>query len=537
MNRLTLAGCRAATLGCICFVVLSGNPTSAEEEISFISAGKAEAVRFHGPEWKTEDGTLVGSGRGNLLVADRAIAAGDFQMQARLRIDGLGRSAASFMLNGDHFGFEGQHGEMFTEGRLLGTRTLGPAVVKDGVPFQFDVSRTGNRLGIAIDGKTVFESDVAAANMTISFRPHRSTMRIINLTARANFTPLPKPIPHMNVFVSGKEGYARHRIPAIVRTNEGTLLAFCEGRTGGDSGPIDMVLKRSTDNGKTWGPLQVVWDDGDNTCGNPCPVVDRETGTIWLLMTWNLGTDHERTIMSGSSKDVRHVYVTHSTDDGATWAPPKKISDTTRRKHWRWYATGPGNGIQLVRGAHKGRLLIPCNHSDHNSGGHPYRSHVIYSDDHGESWQLGGVHQDRTNESAVVELSDGSILQAMRSYHGKNRRAMAVSPDGGKSWGNVYLDGALDTPVCQANILRWNWPKGDADAHGRILFSSPEGTSRSRMTIWMSLDDGKTWPTRKLINPAAAAYSNLVVLPGGRIGLLYETRGCKTISFATFDMD
>ena len=341
-------------------------------------------------------------------------------------------------------------------------------------------------------------------------------------------------ISHTDVFVSGKEGYPRHRIPAIVLTNKGTLLAFCEGRTGGDSGDIDMVLKRSTDSGKTWGPLQVIWDDRGNTCGNPCPVVDRDTGTIWLVMTWNLGSDHEGTIMAGTSKDVRHVYVTHSTDDGVTWAPPKKISDTTRKKDWRWYATGPGNGIQLTRGEHKGRLLIPCNHSDHGKGGHPYRSHLIYSDDHGKSWRLGGVHEDRTNESAVVELSDGSILQAMRSYHGKNRRAMAVSRDGGQSWGKVYLDDALDTPVCQANVLRWDWPEENADGHGRILFSSPQGTGRSRMTVWMSKDDGKTWPVRKLINPGGGAYSNLIVLPDGRIGLLYET---GTIAFATFSME
>ncbi len=341
-------------------------------------------------------------------------------------------------------------------------------------------------------------------------------------------------IPHTDVFVPGKEGYPRHRIPAIVLTEKGTLLAFCEGRTGGDAGDIDMVVKRSTDNGKTWGPLQVIWDDQGNTCGNPCPVVDRDTGTVWLLMTWNLGSDHEGAIMAGSSKDVRHVYVTHSTDDGMNWAPPTKISDTTREKHWRWYATGPGNAIQLTRGKQKGRLLIPCNHSDHSKGGHPYRSHVIYSDDHGKSWQLGGVHEERTNESAVVELTDGSILQAMRSYHGKNRRALALSHDGGESWGKVRLDESLDTPVCQANILRWDWPAENADGHGRILFSSPQGTARSRMTVWMSKDGGKTWPVTKLINPGTGAYSNLVILPDGRIGLLYET---GTIAFATFTME
>lgn len=352
-----------------------------------------------------------------------------------------------------------------------------------------------------------------------------------------NLPGVPKPPPELPVFITGKEGYPRYRIPAGVVTTKGTLLAFCEGRTGGDSGDIDIVLKRSTDGGKTWGPLQVVWNDGGNTCGNPAPVVDLETGTIWLLLTWNLGTDHERTIMAGTSKEVRHVYVTHSDDDGLTWAKPERISDTTRQPHWRWYATGPVNGIQLTRGAHKGRLLIPANHSDHSQGGHPYRSHVIYSDDHGKSWKLGGIEEDRTNESSVAELSDGSVLQAMRSYHGKNRRAMAVSRDGGSTWGKVYLDQALDTPVCQASLLRFSWPENAAQGgKSRLLFASPAGSTRARMTVWLSYDEGKTWPVHKLVHGGASAYSNLLALPDGRIGLLYEKDGYKTITLATFDL-
>jgi sialidase-1 len=343
-----------------------------------------------------------------------------------------------------------------------------------------------------------------------------------------------EPIAQSVVYQPGEEGYSRYRIPAVVQTKQGTLLAFCEGRTGGDSGPIDLVLKRSSDNGQTWGPLQVVWDDGDNTCGNPCPVVDQQTGTIWLLMTWNLGTDHERAIMDGTSKDLRHVYVTHSKDDGLTWATPTKISDTTRRSHWRWYATGPGNAIQLTRGAHAGRLLIPANHSDHDNQGHPYRSHVIYSDDHGETWELGGIQQDKTNESAIVELGDGSVLHAMRSYHGKNRRAMAISENGGETWGDVYLDDALDTPVCQASIVRYSWPNEASDGKSRILFASPRGKERSQMTVWMSYDEGKTWPIHKLIDPGSAAYSNLIPLANDHIGLLYERDNYRSITFAKF---
>ncbi len=255
-------------------------------------------------------------------------------------------------------------------------------------------------------------------------------------------------------------------------------------------------------------------------------------------MTWNLGSDHERDIMSARSKHPRHVYMTHSEDDGLSWAEPAKISETTRKPHWRWYATGPGNAIQLTRGAHKGRLLIPANHSDHSiSGKHPYRSHVFWSDDHGKTWQLGGVHEDRTNESAVVELKDGSILQAMRSYHGQNKRAMSTSGDGGKTWAKVYLDKALDTPVCQANILRYSWPEDSAKGgKSRILFSSPKGSNRSNLTIWLSYDEGKTWPISKQIHPEGSAYSNLVALPDGRIGVVYEKDGYATISLVTLSL-
>jgi sialidase-1 len=345
-----------------------------------------------------------------------------------------------------------------------------------------------------------------------------------------------KALVHHTVFAEGKDGYAKVRIPAIVATQRGKLLAFAEGRTGGDTGPIDVVLKTSTDNGKTWSDLKVLWDDGDNTCGNPCPVVDQSTGTIWLLLTWNKGTDSEGEIMAGKSEDVRHVYVMSSKDDGETWSSPKRISETTRRDYWRWYATGPGNGIQLSRGKYAGRLLIPCNHSDHSDPKeHPYRSHVIYSDDHGDTWKLGGVHEARTNESAVVELSDGRVLQQMRSYHDKGVRAMAISDDGGDSWGKVFLDSTLNTPVCQANILRYSWPetKDSRDAN-LIFFSSPRGKDRKAMTVWSSRDDGRSWEIHKHVFPGGSAYSNLVVMPNGELGLLYEKDNYKTISFVSW---
>lgn len=347
-------------------------------------------------------------------------------------------------------------------------------------------------------------------------------------------------VRQFEVFVSGTNGYHTYRIPAIVTTRDNTLVAFCEGRKSGrgDSGNIDLLVSRSKDQGRTWSPASVIWDDQDNTCGNPCPVVDQGTGTIWLLMTWNLGSDDQNEIMDGTSGEIRHVYVTNSKDDGENWSVPRKITNQVRRPHWRWYATGPGNAIQLARGAYKGRLLIPANHSDHSDPNvHPYRSHVFWSDDHGQSWQLGGVHEDRTNESAVVELTDGSILQSMRSYHGKHNRAMAISRDGGQTWGPVYLDDAIQTPVCQGNILRYSWPEDeDSGGKSRILFSSPSGSGRTHLKVLMSVDEGKTWPVGRVLYDGGSAYSNLVALPDGQAGVLYEKDNYESISFAAFSL-
>jgi sialidase-1 len=318
-----------------------------------------------------------------------------------------------------------------------------------------------------------------------------------------------------DVFVSGRDGYHTYRIPAMILTQKGTLLAFCEGRKNdrGDSGDIDTLLKRSRDGGTTWSPMQVVAEDGPNTIGNPCPVVDRSTGTIWLLLTRNLGGDSEAEIKDRTGQGTREVWVTKSTDDGVTWSKPVEITAATKAPDWTWYATGPGVGIQL----RSGRLLIPC---DHNlAGSKVRRSHVIYSDDHGATWKLGGVLGDHTNECQAVELADGSVMINMRSYHGKNRRAVAVSKDGGLTWSDLRLEEALVEPVCQASFLRYTDERG---GRNRLLFSNPASTKREKMTVRLSYDEGKTWPAAKQLCAGPAAYSCLAVLPDRTIGCLYE---------------
>lgn len=330
-----------------------------------------------------------------------------------------------------------------------------------------------------------------------------------------------------DLFVAGQDGYHSYRIPSVIVTTKGTVLAFCEGRRHGrgDSGMIDIVLKRSFDGGATWRPMQVVAEDGANTIGNPCPVVDRDTGTIWLLLTHNFGEDTEGQIMDNTSKGTRTVHVMKSTDDGETWSDLVEITETTKRPTWRWYATGPGVGIQL----RTGRLVIPCDHSEHGLPGHPYRSHVIYSDDHGETWQLGGVVGEKVNECQVVELSDGSLCINMRSYHGENRRAVSISKDGGLTWSEMKLDPALIEPVCQASFIRYD--------KKRLLFSNPASTKREKMTVRVSYDDGETWTAKKVLHAGPSAYSCLTVLPDMTVGCFYE-RGeqsaYETITFARF---
>jgi hypothetical protein len=160
----------------------------------------------------------------------------------------------------------------------------------------------------------------------------------------------PKRFEKTALFYIGMPGYNRYRIPSLILTKQGTLLAFCEGRIAGDTGDIDTLVRRSEDGGTTWGKYQVVWSEGSNTFGNPCPVVDQSTGRIYLLSTWNLGTDHESQIISWKSKDVRHPYICHSDDDGKSWSKPVCISDSARLDDFRWYATGPGIGIQIKSG-------------------------------------------------------------------------------------------------------------------------------------------------------------------------------------------
>ena len=340
------------------------------------------------------------------------------------------------------------------------------------------------------------------------------------------------------IFKSGEEGYSNYRIPAIITTKDGSLLAFCEARKDnrGDSGNIDLIAKRSTDNGKTWSAPIVAWDAGDETAGNPCPVVDQKTGRIINIVCWNLATDHGRDLHAGTSKDTRRVFQTHSDDDGLTWSEPKEITSAVKDPSWWWYATGPGIGIQLEKGPHKGRLVIPANHTTKGY----YGAHTLYSDDGGETWSVSNTIKPTVNESQVVELSDGRLVMNMRSQGlaetarpRNGYRSIAFSTNGGESWTKPRFDKNLGDPRCQGSIIRFD--------DETLLFSNPnppikaERGERIRMTVRASKDDGKTWPHELRVYEGPAAYSSLARTADGQVGLLYEKD--KDIVFAKLALE
>lgn len=324
------------------------------------------------------------------------------------------------------------------------------------------------------------------------------------------------------LFESGSDGYHTFRIPAIISTAEGSILAFAEGRKNGssDTGDIDLVMKKSSDGGKTWSKLKVLWDDGDNVCGNPAPVVDRSSGTIFLLSTWNLGEDHESEIIRQTSKDTRRIFILESRDEGNSWSQPREITSSVKQEDWTWYATGPCHGIQVSTGKFKDRLIIPCDHIEAET--RKYFSHIIYSDDRGKSWHIGGsTPQDKVNECSIAELPDGALMLNMRNYDRKEKsRKVSLSEDGGLTWGDIYPDRNLIEPICQASLLRYSYQES---GKSRMLFSNPANKEkRLNMTLKISYDEGKTWEKSLVLFSGPSAYSDLVKLPDGSIGCLFE---------------
>jgi sialidase-1 len=347
------------------------------------------------------------------------------------------------------------------------------------------------------------------------------------------------------LFTAGKDGYALYRIPGLIVTAKGTVLAYCEARVNGrtDWDAIDIMLRRSTDGGKTWSPRQKIADVPGPHKKNPMATAQKLGNETDVTYNNAVGfADRDGTVHFLFCLEYMRCFYIRSDDDGRTFSKPVEITATFEKFRsdydWKVLATGPAHGIQTKTG----RLVVPVWLSL-GTGGHAHRPSVaatIYSDDHGRTWLAGDIALPNTdkfvipNETVIVELSNGSVMLNSRSESTAHRRIVVTSPDGATGWGKPRFDDALLEPICMASIVRYTArPAGDKN---RILFANPHnlsrldgkevaGKSRDRrnISIKVSYDEGKTWPVNKVLDPGYSAYSDLAVLPDGTILCLYES--------------
>jgi len=354
-----------------------------------------------------------------------------------------------------------------------------------------------------------------------------------------------------DVFPARMNGVTFYRIPGMVVTAKGTVLAYCEARKSSmsDWGEIEIHLRRSTDGGKNWEPARQIAHFGDRlegnprkseggeheqTVNNPVAIVDRKTGAIEFLYCINYA----------------RCFSIRSTDDGLTWSAPVDITATFEpfkvKVNWKVIATGPGHGIQLKTG----RLVVPIWLAYGNTGDHkPSAAATIFSDDHGKTWKAGdlclpsaGAFGD-PNETMITELSDGRAMLVCRSVSSANRKIITISPNGATEWSRPVFHNQLWEPICMASIV------SHPSQPGTLIFSNPHTLpmdkdgkemprgkgKRENLSIKLSRDDGKTWPVSKTLESGPSAYSDLAVLPDGTVLCLYE--GEKKIVVARFDLE
>lgn len=338
---------------------------------------------------------------------------------------------------------------------------------------------------------------------------------------QVNPTPAPPeeevPTSEFNyIYNQGTDGFEVYRIPAIIKSKSNTLLAFAEARkvrSNGDSGDIDLVVKRSSDNGETWSKQITIWNDGQNTCGNPVPIVD-DKGRIHLLMTWNSQTDKWGAITNGTGEDSRRPYYTYSDDDGITWTQPVEITSSVKKEKWDWYATGPCHGIQIQKGKCKGRLIAPNYFTTRENGKVTSYSHIIYSDDYGKTWNSGEpTPAGGVGECSVAEIEEGTLMLNMRADEGFYRKS-SISLDGGITWSTPQINNDQIDCKCQGSIL---------SVGGAIFLSNAASASeRINLTIKKSTDNGKSWKGQYIVYGGNSGYSDMVELSDSQIAIFYE---------------
>lgn len=362
---------------------------------------------------------------------------------------------------------------------------------------------------------------------------------VLALTGRGSAAEI---LTHVDVFTSGTEGYHTFRIPAIETAPDGTLIALAEARKYNSADPgfhgndIDLVSKRSTDGGKTWSKLRVVDDPGDRWAAcNPATTVDRTTGRVWLFNVRTKPGCSSYTSRPGT--DDAQTWVRYSADNGATWSEPVDVTRVARDfDNWGCSDFGPGGAIQ----DQTGRLIAPVSKATGRkdaSGkpvGGPWNGLVIFSEDHGETFQRGGLLPggEWCSEAQLVELADGRILIDCRQMSGSTRN-VATSSDGGQTWSRPRPGAPVTRVACAIERLTL---KSAGDDRNRIIWTGPKGPGRANLVVRVSYDEGETFPIERMIAEEPAAYSDLTVLKDKTAGVLWERAGYKYITFTRFNL-
>jgi len=334
---------------------------------------------------------------------------------------------------------------------------------------------------------------------------------------------------HTDVFVSGQGGYHTYRIPAIEAAPDGSLIAFAEARKYNADDPgfgrqeIDLVFKRSTNNGATWSPMTLLEHAGEYwSAANAATLVDRTNGRVWVI--YLRARPGRSTETSRPGTDDFQTIARWSDDNGRSWSEPKDLTTVgrdTSDQAWRASVPGPGGAIQT----RKGRLIVPMWKT-------PFENFSIYSDDHGRTWQRSKMvpGKERGDENQIVELADGRLLMDCRQNSGPHRW-LVESSDAGATW-SERRSGVTVTPVMCA-IERFTL-KAAGDDRDRIVWTGPKGPQRQRLAIRVSEDEGKTFGSERLISENFAAYSDLTVLNDKTIGVLWERGVEHGYQFITF---
>lgn len=348
------------------------------------------------------------------------------------------------------------------------------------------------------------------------------------------------------IFESGVGGYAMYRIPGLVVTSNGTILAYCEARqsSGSDWGQIDLVYRRSTDGGKSWEAMRPLVQMNEKFEKNPAALKQKLGKETEITLNNPVMIVDGPTVHLLFCVEYMRCFYSRSTDDGKTFTKPFEITRTfeayRKAYDWKVIATGPGHGIRLSK---SGRLIVPVWLST-SEGGHAHRPSIvstIYSDDGGKTWLAGAIAADRTpltnpNETAAIERNDGQVLLNIRHESATKHRAMTTSPDGASQWSKIAFATDLMEPVCQGSMCR-------IDAK-RIAFTNPHATERRNVTIHLSDDDGQTWSQRRAIESGASGYADIAAGTNGQFYCLYERGGAgasvskiQALMFATFNLE